>query len=99
MNDIKYVSESLSEEVLLEQLCEECGELVQQAAKRMRILRGENPTPLSMSANYENLVEEMGDILSCIKVLKEKYGLTDELDKVVSGKMARWRERIGRKYS
>ena len=43
MDDIRYVATLLSEEALLEQLVEECGELVQAAAKRLRIYRGEKP--------------------------------------------------------
>lgn len=46
---------------------EECGELIQAISK---ILRGKN--------NKDNLIEEIADVLRCIELLKEMYGITDE---------------------
>lgn len=97
MSDIRYITTVLSEEAILEQLVEECGELVQAAAKRLRIIRGENPTPTDLDANFEDLVEEMGDVFLCIMAAEEKLETRDEVLKVVGRKTERWRNRIERR--
>lgn len=97
MDDIKYITTLLSEEAVLEQLTEECGELVQRAAKRLRILRGENPTNDTLVANFEDLVEEMGDVFLCIMAVEEKLDMQDEVLKVVEAKAQRWRNRLERR--
>ena len=89
------IAKKLSEQALLEQVCEECGELVQVAAKRLRILRGENYTPVTAQANYENLCEEMADVLGCILCLEEKYKNAKQVRAVLGSKLNRWADRLG----
>jgi len=67
----------LSEEALLEQLIEESGELVQACAKRLRILRGENFTPVTLEDNANSLLEECNDIYLCLNVLSGKIHVLD----------------------
>lgn len=96
----RKVAARLSEEAILEQLAEECGELVQQCAKRLRILRGENPTPVGLIENYEHLVEELADVhlVTGIYELKMMGIDSERIYSVIARKFLRWSERLGLGY-
>lgn len=96
LESVRLISDRLSEEALLEQVCEECGELVQASSKRLRILRGENPTPISRQGNLENVFEEMLDVRLCIEVLIFHYG-QGSIDSALKedAKLDRWIKRLG----
>lgn len=96
MDEENIVAGMLGEESLLEQLVEECGELVQVAAKRLRILRGENYTPVSRDGNMENLREELSDVALCIDVYRAKSGIDHpDFFRMKENKLARWLRRLG----
>ena len=83
------IKELISEAAVYEQLAEEAAELAQAASKCARILRGENPTPVSWGEAHRNLIEEFTDVKVC----------GNELDLVVdmelySTKIKRWQHRI-----
>ena len=61
--------EKIGEPAMLEQLAEEAAELAQAALKCARIERGENPTPVTESEAYKNLVEEYTDVETCAREL------------------------------
>ena len=89
------IADFLSEESLLEQLIEESGELIQSASKRLRILRGENPTPVTEEKNYSNLVEELADITTVAQVYEAKRDITSlEITEAESDKLKRWATRL-----
>lgn len=73
----------------LEQLAEEASELSKAALKVSRILRGKNPTPVTINDALNNLVEEYNDILTCGEVL----GLHPDYFMIVS-KLKRWKDRL-----
>ena len=52
---------------------EECAELIQAASKMRRVTNGRKD---DTAARY-NLVEEMADVLICIRQMQEIYGITD----------------------
>lgn len=85
----KVVKDNLSEASLYEQMAEESAELAQACLKKARILRGENPTPISNRTADMEVLEEFTDV----HVVASTLGL-----KVNSGgflyKMNRWAERI-----
>lgn len=92
----RKVAARLSEEAILEQLAEECGELVQQCAKRLRILRGENPTPVGLIENYEHLTEELVDVRVMIDVFEKKTDIDKKrVYDIAERKLARWSKRLG----
>lgn len=62
MNTIKDL---IGEAALLEQLAEEASELSKAALKKARILRGENPTPVTLEQADEDLIEEYTDVIHC----------------------------------
>lgn len=59
----------LSNAALLEALAEESSELAHASLKLARILRGENPTPVSQEEGFKNLEEEAADVILVIKAL------------------------------
>ena len=50
---------------MLEQFAEECTELAQAALKQARILRGENPTPVTEVEAHNNVIGEFTDVIQC----------------------------------
>jgi len=73
----RFIIESIGEAALYEQLAEECVELAHASLKKARILRGENPTPVTSRLADGNIDEEVADVMLVIDILKlnEKPGL------------------------
>lgn len=80
------ILETIGEPAVLEQLAEECTELAQAALKLARILREENPTPVSRKEARDRLVDEKQDVMNCLYV-HGNVGLNYE-------KLKRWEDRI-----
>lgn len=82
----------LSDAAILEALAEEASELAKAALKLARILREENPTPVSFEEGLKNLEEETADVTLCIKAI----GLYEnhQVDEIVKEKYRRLKERL-----
>lgn len=80
------IMEEIGEAAVLEQLAEECTELAQAALKLARILREENPTPVTREEARAALQEEKGDVMVCLYV----HGNVG----VNYAKLKRWEDRI-----
>lgn len=74
---------------LLEQLAEECSELAQAALKQARVLRGENPTPVTEMEAHNKVMEEYTDVIQCA----EELGLSIDQSQLIR-KDIRWHDRI-----
>ena len=61
--------EKIGRPAMLEQLAEEASELAQAALKLARIYRAENPTPVTESEAYKNIIEEYTDVQTCAREL------------------------------
>ena len=61
--------EKIGKAAMLEQLAEEAAELSQAALKLARVLRGENPTPVTEEKAWKHLVEEYTDVFQCASEL------------------------------
>lgn len=61
--------EKIGRAAMLELLAEESAELLQAALKMARIMRGENPTPVTRMQAEKNLIEEYTDVRLCAKDL------------------------------
>lgn len=56
---------------ILEQAAEECAELAQACLKLSRKLRGENPTDETWAEIWDNLCEEIDDVVIAVEALCE----------------------------
>ena len=61
--------EKIGTPAMLEQMAEEAAELAQAALKLARVLRGENPTPVTEEKAWKHLVEEYTDVFQCASEL------------------------------
>lgn len=65
----KKIVDYIGYPAMLEQLAEECAELGKAALKLARIVRKENPTPVTKEEALENLREEYTDVVQCAREL------------------------------
>lgn len=72
MTEINMV-DAIGEPAMYEQLAEECSELGKAALKLARVLRGENPTPMTEEAARAKVIEEFTDVAQ----------ITGELDLII----------------
>lgn len=90
------IIEQIGEAATFEQTAEEATELAQAALKIARIIRGENPTPVSYEKAYANFVEEIADVKLCLAVLEERLGLFPT-EEIACEKIKRWNKRLKEK--
>lgn len=88
------IAKKLTKAAALEQMAEEAAELAQAALKYARILRGENPTPVTEREAMGHLSEEVADVLVCMDVVMEYPGSLYGVDEQVFEKKARWLDRL-----
>ena len=87
------IIEEIGTAAMLEQLAEECNELGKAALKLARIIRKNNPTPVTEEQAKENLCEEAGDVINCIEMLEGANILFVD-DDARKSKIIRWENRI-----
>lgn len=97
-HNIEIVKEKLPFEERLCQLAEECNELAKAALKLRRTCDMKNPTPVSSADAFENLVEEMADVLLCFKVLEMETN-NERIIEIQERKAKRWVERLNSKVT
>ena len=83
------ITEKIGRPAALEQLAEESAELSQAALKLARCMRGENPTPKSRRQCESDLMEELTDVILCLRVL----GLKADKE-LMKYKHDRWKKRL-----
>lgn len=89
------ITNALTADDLLIQAAEEAAELTHALMKYCRVLRGVNPSPLSLAEARERLIEEIADVNVANDALMRKLGITgDEVADVESAKIERWERRI-----
>lgn len=90
---MKEIIDKVGESAILEQLAEECVELAKAALKLSRVMRKENPTPVTVNDAFDNLVEEIGDVRLLLRVTDFMYdGITTQ--DMEEYKLQRWKNRI-----
>ena len=101
MTDKEYILEQLPNEVLFAQLAEEATELAQASLKMYRILDGRNPPRCRLSEARANLLEEIADVINCLRMLYISPNASD-YQETIRQKIIRWaghlREEGGRKH-
>ena len=75
-------------------LAEECGELTQAALKLRRAYDQTNPTPVDPDRAYEDLYEEVADVLLYIDQLNINMNYVRH---IMNTKMKRWQSRMNDK--
>lgn len=83
------IIEEIGEAAMLEQLAEECTELAKAALKMARIIRKENPTPVTEKEAIANIREEYTDVVQCAGELS----LTVD-EEQMARKHERWEKRV-----
>lgn len=78
---------------VLEQLAEESSELSKAALKVSRILRKENPTPITQDKALADLDEEANDV-RCVLLLLSAKGYAREAPTQIGEKIIRWETRL-----
>ncbi len=91
IDDRQLVSSLLSEPAKYEQLAEEASELAQAALKVARIIRNENPTPVTIEQAKSHLVEEYTDALLAAETLDIRKD-----EKIAKEKISRWVKRLSK---
>jgi len=66
---MQKIHDMISKPALFEQLAEEATELAHAALKYARILREENPTPVTPEEGYAKIIEEYSDLIQCSRIL------------------------------
>ncbi len=89
LSNYAYIRDTLPEAALYEQLAEECCELAPACQKQARLLRGENPTPLTQKDVDGMIEEEYTDVMLLCNML----GLAIDHD-IYYNKIDRWAERL-----
>lgn len=69
MTDIQRVQRFLDVPELLCQLAEECSELAKAASKVRRIMTKKNPVTMTYGEAWDNLMEEVADIMLVLECL------------------------------
>lgn len=87
-----YIIDIIGNAACLEQLAEECAKLAQAALKMARLIRKENPTPVTYNKAIASLTEEIADVRLCIKAIERNTPIkTKEIEDM---KLNRWYNRI-----
>lgn len=84
-----FLAYDIPEPAILEQAAEECAELGQALLKLARILRNENPTPVTEHTAIKNIIEELSDVALCMRVLQFAPDVSQE-----EYKCKRWINRV-----
>jgi NTP pyrophosphatase (non-canonical NTP hydrolase) len=82
----------MTKAAILEQLAEEASELCHAALKLSRILRGENPTPVTLEEAEQNLREEYTDLVVVADSLSIGFDVNTATEK-----RKRWEQRLSEK--
>lgn len=95
----RKISEILPQDEILAQIAEEHAEAAQAALKLRRAIDRTNPTPKTLQECWENLKEEIGDVLNCIDTLNDgdprRYAaFMSECRELSYRKKARWLGRL-----
>ena len=71
----------------IDQLQEECGELIAACNKYKRTLGFGYLTSCSKKKAFENLIEEMADVENCLIAIKDRLGIDQaQIDKIIKEK-------------
>lgn len=73
----------IGEPAIFELLAEECSELAHSSLKMARVIRGENPTPMTASLAADRWLEEMADVYVTLKIAEGTSVYNDSMVKSI----------------
>ena len=82
------LAEEIGEAALLEMMAEECVEAAHAALKLARLVRAENPTPVTMEEAMKVVREEYTDVVTCAREIK-----LEPDEELIARKQERFKER------
>ena len=91
IDKLKEIADKLGKEEILCQLSEECAELSQACLKYRRVMKG--LTPKTEDEAFENLAEEIADVIINIRQLQYLLcgtGISGKIDEIQLYKTDRW---------
>lgn len=87
----------IGEPAVFELLAEECSELAHSSLKMARVIRGENPTPMTASLAADRWLEEMADVYATLKIAKATSVYNDQMvNTIIEYKEKRMNERLSK---
>ena len=94
----RYIITHIGMAATYDALAEECAELSKACMKCSRIIRGENPTPVTCKEAHEKMLEEVVDVLNAIDAVFAGLLLSrdnwQKVLKIKNEKLQRWKERV-----
>lgn len=92
---MKEIIEKIGIPAILENNAEECMELGHACLKLSRVLRKENPTPVTREDAIAKVMEEAADVTLMVEALYEAGLISSEdVEHWISGKKQRWIKRM-----
>lgn len=92
-DNIEYIRDKIPPKELLAQLAEEASELAKAALKLRRTYDQSNPTPVTREKAFDNVVEEIADVMLCLRVLGFDLD-PEEYEDITGRKAKRWVSRL-----
>ena len=93
MRDIERIRSHLDEPELLCKLAEECTELAKSALKVRRVQTKKNPTMCSAEEAWDNLIEEVADVMLVLETLEVNPNC-ERVQEIKDYKTRRWCGRL-----
>lgn len=94
--EYEFIKKSLSVDEFLCQLAEECSELSQAALKYRRSVTGTNPTRKTKEDCWENLTEELADVIFSARLIGLfADDVQEKIRETIQTKMVRWAKDLG----
>lgn len=93
MNKLDFIRERVPKAELLAQLAEEAAELAHAALKLRRVWEGVNPTPVTRREAFENLQEEIADVMLLVELIDYQF-LKADRGRIMMQKLERWVARL-----
>jgi NTP pyrophosphatase (non-canonical NTP hydrolase) len=93
---LEYIANHYGLDSQLNQLVEECGELLQAVGKYRRVTSHGQPvrTPMNVSEAITNIAEEIADVEICLQEISYLLGCKEEMEDFVLKKLDRTYEPI-----
>ena len=88
------LANAIGEPAMYELMAEDCNELAKACLKKARIIRGENPTPLTTSEADVSIMEEWSDVILCAREMRLRYS-----EAMIHHKTKRWTERMNQQQA